>query len=591
MLDQKVEQPYVIPEISQGERLMKRFKVAQDKRKQFEQIWQTVANYVLPYRGGFYSINDSGSIAPYDKSAAIYDDTATNALIKASSALYSYTANPATQWFHFKLKAMKKSKKASNSALSVRALMQNREIKNWLEEVETIVAHYINSNSQEGMHAVDQEVLAYSTSALYIIEDPFSEDVLTIQPVSLRDLYILNGASGAPEEIYRSILLTNEQIVQQFAPRGGQIPEDVIKALASDPLKERVVIHAVFPRVMFDPNVPDNLNKPIASVWVDYTTKKVIYESGFDEMPYAIARINVPAGFVYGFSPAMNIRHTIQSLNKLVRQKLNAGDLALTPAMNVPLDTYVNPLSLKPAALNYHEPDSPYRAEPMHTVGNFQINTETINDARMQVRQGMLIDLIEQTNKDNAYQAMQEQLLQLKLMSPWQGGLEKHFLKPLVIRVFNILLRRGGILPDPPAQLAQAMQDGSIKMQIDYDSPLARAQQHFKTTAIEQVMAFAAPFAQMGALASISMDRMIKIYVELIGAPSAILLTDKETQAINKEQENQMKQEQQMQQQALQAQQMKEQSASMRDMAQAAGAMQQNPEAMNMMQGTEGLPA
>ena len=84
MLDQKVETPYVIPEISQGERLMKRFKVAQDKRKQFESIWQTVANYVLPYRGGFYSINDSGSIAPYDKNAAIYDDTATSGLVNAS---------------------------------------------------------------------------------------------------------------------------------------------------------------------------------------------------------------------------------------------------------------------------------------------------------------------------------------------------------------------------------------------------------------------------------------------------------------------------------------------------------------------------
>lgn len=591
MLDQKVEKPYVIPEISQGERLMKRFKVAQEKRRQFEQIWQTVSNYVLPYRGGFYSINDSGSIAPYDRNAAIYDDTATNALVKASSALYSYTANPATQWFHFKLKAMKRSKKSMTGAMSVRALMQSREIKNWLEEVEETVAHYINSNSQEGMHAVDQEVLAYSTSALYVIEDPFSEAVLTIQPVSLRDLFILNGASGAPEEIYRSVLLTNEQIVQQFAPRGGQIPDDVMKALQSDPLKERVVIHAVFPRTNFDSSLPDNLNKPFASVWIDYTTKKIIFESGFDEMPYAVARINVSAGFVYGFSPAMNIRHTIKSLNKLVRQKLNAGDLALTPAMNVPLDTYVNPLSLKPAALNYHEPDSPYRAEPMHTVGNFQINTETINDARTQVKQGMLIDLIEQTNKDNAYQAMQEQLLQLKLMSPWQGGLEKHFLKPLVIRVYNILQRRGGILPEPPAQLAKAMRDGSVKIQIDYDSPLARAQQHFKTTAIEQVMAFAAPFAQMGSLASISMDRMIKLYAELIGAPSAILLTDKETQAINRAQEQHMQQEQQMQQQAIQAQQMKEQASSMRDMAQAAGAMQQNPEAMNMMQGTEGLPA
>ena len=48
-----------------------------------------------------------------------------------------------------------------SGAMSVHALMQNREVKNWLEEVETTVAHYINSNSQEGMHAVDQEVLAY----------------------------------------------------------------------------------------------------------------------------------------------------------------------------------------------------------------------------------------------------------------------------------------------------------------------------------------------------------------------------------------------------------------------------------------------
>ena len=573
MLDQKVERPYVIPEISLGERLLKRFKVAQEKRKQFESIWQTVSNYVLPYRGGFYSINDSGSIAPYDRNVAVYDDTATNALVKASSALYSYTANPATQWFHFKLKAMKKSKKSMSGAFSVRALMQNRDVRNWLEETEETVAHYINANSQEGMHAIAQELLAYSTSALYIIEDPFSEHILTIQPIALRDLYILNGASGAPEEVYRSVLLTNEQIVNQFAPRGGQIPDDVIKALQTDPLKERVVIHAVYPRTTFDPRQPDNLNMPFASVWIDYTTKKVIYESGFDEMPYAIARINVPAGFVYGFSPAMNIRHTIQSLNKLVRQKLNAGDLALTPAMNVPLDTYVNPLSLKPAALNYHEPDSPYRAEPMHTVGNFQINTETITDARNQVKQGMLIDLIEQTNKDNTYQAMQEQLLQLKLMSPWQGGIEKHCLRPLVIRVFNILQRRGGILPEPPAQLAQAMKDGSVKIQIDYDSPLARAQQHFKTTAIEQVMAFSMPLAQVGSLETINIERMIKLYVELIGAPSAILYTDKETKAMMRAQQEQAMKDHQMQQQMAQAQQMKDQASSMKDMAQAASTM------------------
>ena len=139
MLNSVENQLNINPALVKGERLIKRFKVAQKKRTQFENIWQTVSNYVLPYRGGFYSINDSGSIAPYDRNAEVYDDTATNALVKASSALYSYTANPATQWFHFKLKAMNTGKKNKGGSLSVRSLMQNREVKDWLEETEKIL--------------------------------------------------------------------------------------------------------------------------------------------------------------------------------------------------------------------------------------------------------------------------------------------------------------------------------------------------------------------------------------------------------------------------------------------------------------------
>ena len=536
--------------------IIRRFEVAKQKREQFVSIWQEVADLVLPTHGGFYNLDTDYSIYTYDTHPDKYDDTATNALVKAASAFYSYTANPATDWFSFSLiSTSKKKKNQMQDPYSVYRLLKTRDVREYLDEAAQTTARYINSKAQSGWHAVAQEVIAYSTSALFIIEDP-TDQLINVQPVSLKDLYLLNNVAGDVSEVYRTVPMTNEQIVQQFGIKGC-VPDEIMDGATKDPMKDRVVLHAVYPRIVRDPSMPDAANMPYASVWVDLQSKHILYESGFEEMPYAVARINVPAGYIYGFSPAMNVRHTIKSLNKLVKQKLTAGDLALSPSMNVPLDTYVNPLSMKPAALNYHEPDAAYRAEPMHTIGNFQINTETIKDARDQVRQGLLIDLIEQENKDNTYQAMQEQLLQLKLMSPWQGGIEKSCLRPLVLRVFAILFRRGGILPDMPPILQEAIKQGSVKLKIVYESPLAKAQQHFKLSAIERVLAFAGQTAQVGGMETVNLDEMIRLYAELLGAPQGILYSPEEMEQKRQQQQQQQDQMQQammMQQQAQTAQ-------------------------------------
>lgn len=543
--------------------ILKRFDEAKNKRAQYVPIWQDVANYVLPYRGGFYEIApNSGSISSYDKNVEIYDDTATNALVKAASALYSYTANPATQWFNFTLAAFPDKKGKIKQDLN--KLLASYDVKSYLQEISQITCSFINEHIASPFHAFCQELIAFSTSAFLILED-FSDKVLTIQPVSIRDLYLLNDMHGGVGEVYRTVILTNEQAVAQF---GNGLDQSVIDAAKENPLKERVFVHVVMPRAYYDHTKKDAKNMPIASYWVDYQTRKLVFESGYEEFPYAIGRINTPAGYVYGFSPAMNVRHTIKSLNKLNKQKLSAGDLALNPAMNVPTDTYVNPLSMKPAALNYHEPDAQRVAEPMHTIGNFQINIETIRDAREQVRQGMLIDLIEQNDKDNTYQAMQEQLLQLKLMSPWQGNLERDALKPLAVRVFNILQRRGGILPEPPEQLKKAFKSG-VGLSIGYQSPLAKAQRHFDVSATERTLAFGAQLAELGGMEIINVEKAMRLYSHLLGAPTEILYSEREVAQRRKAQEQALAQEQQMQQQLAIMQAMQSGAGSMKDMAQA----------------------
>lgn len=547
--------------------VIKRFECAKNKRQNFLPIWQEVADLVLPARGGFYNLDtDNQSIITFDTHPAKYDDTATNALVKAASAFYSYTANPATNWFSFSL-ISSTGRKERYKQYSVDQLLRRRDVREYLSQAAEVTARYINNTSQAGWHALAQEVLAFSTSALFVIEDP-TDAMVNIQPVALKDLYILNSVNGGVQEVYRTLPMTNEQVYAEFKHK-GHVCREIEDSAIHDPMKERIILHAVYPRVLRDPLMPDAMNMPLASVWVDLSSKQILFESGFEEMPYAVARINVPAGYIYGFSPAMNVRHTVKSLNKLVKQKLSAGDLALTPAMNVPVDTYLNPLSMKPAALNYHEPDTQFRAEPMHTIGNFQINTETIKDAREQVRQGLMIDLIEQNDKDNTYQAMQEQLLQLKLMSPWQGVIERDCLKPLVMRVFAILKRRGGVLPDMPKVLQDAMKVGAIKLHITYESPLAKAQQHFKLSAIERVLAFSSNLAQMGGMNAVNIDETVRLYSELLGAPPGILYSPEEVEQRRTQQEQQTQQMQQAIMAEQQASAMQQQAAAANNLSQA----------------------
>ena len=560
-------------------RLIKRFEEAKNKRAQYVQIWQEVANYVLPHRGGFYDIApNSGAISMYDKNVEIYDDTATNALVKAASALYSYTANPATQWFEFTLTSLPNKKKKNQTTIN--KLLQSFDVQNYLRDTSDVVCSYINGNIASPYHGFCQELLAFATSAFLIIED-FSDQLLVIQPIAAKDFYVLNNIYGGVGEVYRTVILTNEEAFSLF---GQNLDQSVLDDVVNNPLKERIYIHAVLPRPIYDPKKKDVLNMPIASYWLDYSSKKLLLESGYEEFPYAVGRVNVPAGAVYGFSPAMSIRHTIKSLNKLVKQKLNAGDLALTPAMNVPIDTYINPLSMKPAALNYHEMDAQRVAEPMHTIGNFEINIDTIKDAREQVRQGLMIDLIEQTDKDNTYQAMQEQLLQMKLMSSWEGNLERDALKPMVMRVFRILERRGGILPEPPTELQAAFKEG-IGLSLNFLSPLAKAQRHFDVAATERVIGMGAQLAQVGGMDIVDIEKAMRTYADLIGAPSKILYTEKETRRRRQEAEALARQQQEQQAMLAQAQMIQSGVQSVKDAAQAD---QYQAQAQNIQQG--GIP-
>ena len=150
-----------------------------------------------------------------------------------------------------------------------------------------------------------------------------------------------------------------------------------------------------------------------------------------------------------------------------------------------------------------------------------------------------------------------------------------------------------------PGVLQDAFRTGFVKLKICYESPLAKAQQHFKLSATEQSMAFAMQMAQFGSMDLVNMEDTMRLYVELVGAPSKILYSSKQLSEIRSQQAKVQEQQQGTMDQMAQMQQMKEGASAYKDVTQAQAAaaqaggpqMQGQPQLPPELQGIQGLPA
>ena len=116
----------------------------------------------------------------------------------------------------------------------------------------------------------------------------------------------------------------------------------------------------------------------------------------------------------------------------------------------------------------------------------------------------------------------------MRLLSPVLGRLQAEMLRPLIDRVFNILLRNKK-LPEPPEQLQGQTID------IEYVSPLARSQRQGDVQAILRTMEMIAPLSdRLPVMDHIDPDMLVKDVTDVLGVPRKVLRSDQEIVEIRK---------------------------------------------------------
>lgn len=477
--------------------LLKRYKTLQTNRQHWESHWQEVADYIVPRKADITKKRTAGD----KRTELIFDGTAVHAAELMAASLHGMLTNAATPWFSLRYQDDE--------------INSDDEAKEWLEGASDVMYQYLaRSNFQEQIHELYSDLVTFGTAVIFVDGD---DDGVRFSTRHIAECYVSEDAQGRVDTVYRKYKTTARAAQAQFT----NLTRRIEKLAEQDPYAELELLHIVMPREERNPKLRTKNNKPFASIFVDPDEKQILGEGGFDELPYMVPRF-LKASFElgYGRSPSMTALPDTKMVNKMSEIVIRASQLQIHPPMMVPDDGFMLPVRTTPGGLNFYRSGTRDRIEPLNIGANNPIGEQQLEQRRQAIRAAFYVDqLILGTGPTmTATEVIQRTEEKMRLLGPVLGRLQAELLQPLINRVFSILARKRAFKPAP-----ESLRDGDID--IEYVSPLAKAQRSGEVQSILQMVEFLAPLTQIdqGVLDYLDVDGMAKHIIKVTGTPATVV--------------------------------------------------------------------
>jgi len=503
--------------------LMKRYQTLQTNRSHWESHWQELGDYVCPRKADITKKRTGGD----KRTELIFDGTAIHAAELMSASLHGMLTNAATPWFDLRYE---------NDELN-----GDDEAKEWLEgATDVMYQHLARSNFQEQIHELYSDLVTFGTGVIFIEND--DDDGFRFSTRHIAEVYVSEDEQGRVDTVFRKYKTTARAAVRQFGEQ--QVTQRISKLNTDDPYAEIELLHVVMPREDRDRRKRNAVNKPFASIYLDPGEKMIIGESGYDEFPYCVPRF-LKASFEigYGRSPAMTALPDTKMVNKMSEIVIRASQLQIHPPLMVPDDGFMLPVRTTPGGLNFYRSGTRDRIEPLNIGANNPLGEMQLEQRRQAIRAAFYVDqLILGTGPQmTATEVVQRTEEKMRLLGPVLGRLQAELLQPLIGRCFAILSRQKAFAAAPPM-----LRDGNID--IEYVSPLAKAQRTGDVQGILQMIEFLMPLMQLdqGVADYLDMDGLAKHIIKVTGTPATVVRGEGEVSGIRENRAAAMQQEQEL---------------------------------------------
>jgi hypothetical protein len=481
-----------------------------EKRSNWENHWQEVSDYMLPRKAEITKERARGD----KRHTQIFDATAIHALELLASSLHGMLTSSANKWFSLRFKELE--------------FNEIDEAKEWLEDATSRMYDVISkSNFQQEIFECYHDLIAFGTSCLMIEED--KEDNLLFSARHIKEVYIQENKKGFVDTLYRRFKMPAQAVADKFGLEN--ISKDVINLVKKNPFDDVQLIHVIRPRYDFDPKKEDKQNMPFQSIYMEYESAHIISIGGFKENPYVIPRYLKASTEVYGRSPGMNALPDVKVLNKMVENSLKAAAKQIDPPLLIPDDGMLAPIRMSPGSLNYYRSGSRDRIEPLNINANNATTINAENQRRDAITKMFHVDQLVVTENRNmtATEVLQRQEEKMRILGPVLGRLQSELLSPLIIRVFNVLLRKG-LFQQAPDILSQQ------ELNIEYVSPMALAQRSQELQSIMRGLEIFGSLSQtMPVMDYIDENGFIKQIIDILGLPAKMIKSDNEVTQIREE--------------------------------------------------------
>ena len=522
--------------------LLKRLSTLETQRQTWEDLWQDIADYVVPRKADI-TVNRS----PGDKRTdRLFDATAVHAAELLSASLHGMLTNASTPWFSLRYRDP--------------ALDADDIAKEWLEAATDVMYQaFARSNFQEQIHELYHDLITFGTGIMLVESD--EEQQIRFSTRHISECFLSEDDQGRVDTVFRKFKMPARSA---YAKWGSDVGQRIEKLAEKDPYAEVTLVHVVRPRDDRDVTQYDNKNMAYQSCYINPDEKIVLSEGGFASMPYLCPRyLKSSFELGYGRSPASSSLPDIKMLNKMSEVTIRAAQKQVDPPLMVPDDGFMLPIRTVPGGLNFYRAGTRDRLEPLQIGANNPLGLNMEEQRRDAIRQSFYVDqLIMGTGGQTmtATEVIQRTEEKMRLLGPVLGRLQAELLQPLIDRCFH-LLQRQNAFPEPPEEM-----DG-MTVDIEYVSPLAKAQRSGDVQSVLRMFELLMPLTQVdqAVLDYMDTDGMVKHLIKVLGVPASTVRGEQEVYQKRVERQQQQAQAQQM----AQAQQIAETAGAAAPMAKA----------------------
>lgn len=422
----------------------------EQERKQFEELWKEVTEYLLPARR---LMIENYNYKQGTKANTVFDGTAIDALRIFTDGIHSQMCGENFPWVSLICPSPE--------------VWKSLDVRNWFHTAEDSL---YNAFRRSGFYkSVGEYILdggSIGTMSMGIEEVLGDERIsyITRHPM---EMYIDEDAWGDPDTVHRKYITTARRAMQYFGEDTSDT--ELIKIAEEKPNSKHTFIHAIYPTTDVFPGNKTYKGKKFASFHYRMGAKDIAMDGGYNMLPYAICRIMKNSAEVYGRSPGMDALYDILTLNQMSKQTVKRAQLEASPMWNIPSE-YEGEEDIRPDGRFYY--DEPGRTiVPADMRGSFSLGRDVQMLKTEMVRKHFRVDfflaLTNVQRQMTATEAVGRQGEQAFMITPIISRFSDEGIDKIVKKTLEIELRTGRIPPPP---------NGVEEVGIEYVSPLARAQ-------------------------------------------------------------------------------------------------------------------